>query len=234
MSGTGLRKARRSESKCKIGFSGPSGSGKTYSALRLANGLLGSLEKVVVLDTENGSADLYADLGDYSTMPMHPPFDPRRFVKGIDYLVGEGFECIIIDSATHEWDGKGGCLDIHSNLGGQFSNWKDVTPLHRQFIDAILQAPVHVLTTTRRKQDYIVEQNDKGKMAPKKVGLREVQRDGFEYELTVAFDIETNHLARASKDRTSLFASAMPFMITEETGERLKEWSMGNRVDPLV
>ena len=234
MSGTGLRKAKRSQSRVKIGFSGPSGSGKTYSALRLASGLLGGLEKVVVLDTENGSAELYSDLGEYSIMPMEPPFDPRRFVKGIDYLVGEGFECIIIDSATHEWDGKGGCLDIHQNLGGQFSNWKDVTPLHRAFIDAILQAPVHVITTTRRKQDYIVEQNDKGKMAPKKVGLKEVQREGFEYELTVAFDIEITHLARASKDRTSLFAAAMPFLVTEETGELLKRWASGEKVDPVV
>lgn len=223
-----LRKAKRSEAKLKIGMSGPSGSGKTYSALLFAKGFMGDLSSVAVLDTENGSADLYADIGDYSIESFSPPYHPQRYAKAISYFYEQGIKLMVIDSASHEWDGSGGCLEIHSNMAGNsFQNWAKVTPMHREFVDAVLQTPMHIIVTTRRKQDYVLEENSKGKMQPRKVGLKEVQRDGFEYELTLQFDIDINHYATASKDRTNLFSDGVPFKISEETGIMVREWNGG-------
>ena len=225
-----LRKAVRKEQKLRINMSGVSGSGKTYSALLLAKGLLGggsALDDVGVLCTENGSADLYCHLGGYACEHMSQPFSPDRYVKAIEYFASEDIKCMIIDSASHEWEGAGGCLEIHASFGGQFSDWAKVTPMHKRFLDAITGAPMHIITTTRRKTDYVVEKNNKGKMAPRKVGLKEVQRDGYEYELTVSFDINIDHFAVSSKDRTSLFESGVPFKISEETGLMLRKWNLG-------
>jgi hypothetical protein len=219
-----IKKATRQQVYLKLGVTGPSGSGKSYSALLLAKGLVGDLSKTVVIDTENGSGNLYSSLGDYSVLPFEPPFNPQRYVNAIDMCVKEGFNCIIIDSISHEWDGAGGCLDLHTKFGGKFQDWAKVTPLHKAFIDAILQAKAHVICTMRRKQEFaMVEKN--GRMVVEKMGTKEVQRDGFEYELTTNFDINMEHLATASKDRTNLFADGLPFKITVETGKKIAEWN---------
>lgn len=221
-----IKKAKRSEAYLKIGMSGPSGSGKTYSALLLAKGLVSDMSKVVVIDSENGSANLYEDLGDYSVLPFSAPFGPDRYVRAIEMCVAEGFEAIIIDSVSHAWEGPGGCLDLQQKLGGRFQDWKDVTPLHQRFVQAILQSKAHVISTVRRKQDYSLEKID-GKLTVKKMGLKEVQKDGWEYDMSVNFDIDINHTCKASKDRTQLFPVDVPFTITEETGKRLRDWNKG-------
>jgi hypothetical protein len=221
-----IKKAKRSEAYLKIGLSGVSGSGKTYSALLLAKGLVGDLTKVCVLDTENSSSNLYSDLGEYSVLPFEPPFNPNRYIKAIDIMVKEGFQCIIIDSASHEWDGAGGCLELHQQFGGKFQDWARVTPLHKAFVDSMLQAKAHVICTMRRKTDYgMVEKN--GRMVVEKMGLKEVQRENFEYDLSLNFDINMEHLAIATKDRTGLFADNLPFKITEETGIKIQKWNKG-------
>ena len=222
-----IRKAKRSEAYLKIGVTGPSGSGKTYSALLLAKGLNnGDLSKVVVIDTENKSADLYSNLGDYSVFPFSAPYGPERYCNAIRMAEAEGFNTIIIDSVSHEWDGAGGCLEIQTNLGGRYQDWAKVTPMHKRFIDAILQSKCHIITTARKKTDYALDSVN-GKTKVTKMGTKEIQREGFEYELTLNLDINQEHHALASKDRTSLFASNVPFIITEETGQLLRRWNQG-------
>lgn len=227
-----IKKAKRSNIPLKLGISGPSGSGKTYSSLLIAKGLLGSLNDVVVLDTENQSASLYADLGEYSTLSMSPPFAPKRYADAINYIVKEApdTKLIIIDSASHEWDGEGGCLDMHSKLGGKFQDWAKVGDEHKKFINAILQAPVHVIVTMRKKQDYAMS-NVGGRTKIEKVGLKEVQREGFEYELTCNFEMNMQHLATASKDRTGMFSTDIPFEIGERTGVKIAMWNNGQTVN---
>ena len=228
-----LKKATKQKTKLKIGLSGASGFGKTYSALLLAYGITNNWQSIAVIDTENGSADLYSDLGEYNTLTLIPPFSPERYIEAIKTCEKAGIELIIIDSISHEWEGKGGCLDIHTELGGQFAHWAKVTPRHNAFIQAILQTKCHVITTVRRKQDYDMIKNDKGKIEPVKVGLKEVTRDGFEYELTVNFElINEKHLVKSSKDRTSLFANEPEFVITPETGKKLMNWA-NTGIDPI-
>jgi len=220
-----VRKAERKKAKLKLGISGPSGSGKTYSSLLLAHGIAGDWDKVTIIDTENGSGELYTHLGRYNVISFAPPYSPQRYVEAITAAWKGGAEVIVIDSISHEWDGKGGCLDIQTKLGGKYQDWAKVTPMHNSFVEAILQVPVHVIVTTRKKQDYEMSRDANGKNKVEKVGLKEIQRDGFEYELTINFDVEINHFAVASKDRTGLFMPRPCFQITEETGRELLAWA---------
>lgn len=221
-----LRKASRKKTKIRLGLSAVSGGGKTFSALKIAKGLVGAWEKVAIIDTENGSADLYAHLGDFNVLPLTAPYTPEKYVDAIRDCENAGMEVIIIDSITHEWDGKGGLLEIHSAMtGNSFTNWATLTPRHQAFVDAILQSKAHVITTVRRKQDYEMTKDNNGKVKVEKGGLKEVTREGFEYELTANLELDIKHNATASKDRTGLFMGKPQFVPSEETGEMIAKWA---------
>lgn len=220
-----LKQSERKQVKLRLGLSGASGFGKTKSALLLAYGMTGDWSKIAVIDTENSSASLYSDLGNFKVLDLSAPYSPERYIQAIDLCEKSNISVIIIDSASHEWNGSGGCLDIHEKLGGRFQDWANVTPRHQAFIDKILQSQCHIITTTRRKMDYSLDIGSNGKTQVVKHGTKEITRDGFEYELTVNFElINENHLAKASKDRTSLFANKPEFVITIETGRKILEW----------
>lgn len=219
-----LRKATRIKAKIRLGLSAPSGGGKTYSALLIAYGICEDWNKIAVIDTENMSADLYSHLGTYEVLTLEAPYTPERYIEAIHTCEKAGMEVIIIDSITHEWDGKGGCLQIQEQLGGKYQDWAKVTPRHQAFIDAILQSKCHIITTVRRKQDYEMSKDSSGKTKVEKVGLKEVTREGFEYELTVNLEMDTRHNVSVSKDRTGLFMGKPSFIPTVETGKMIAEW----------
>lgn len=219
-----LRQAKRSAAKIKIGLQAPSGAGKTMSALLLAKGLTGSWSKIAVIDTENKSADLYSHLGSYCVLPLNPPFTPERYMEAIDVCLAAEMQCIIIDSISHEWIGQGGILEIHAvMMGNSFTNWSKITPRHNAFIQKILQSECHFISTMRSKQDYVLSEKN-GKQVPEKVGLKSITREDTEYEFAIVFDIDMNHQAKSSKDRTGLFDKMPEFTITEKTGERILRW----------
>jgi len=218
-----IRKAERRNAKIKLALQGPSGSGKTYSALQIAMGLT-ELNNVVVIDTENYSADLYDHVGDFNVIDLGKPFSPEKYIQAIDDSVKAGMKVIIIDSLSHEWEGEGGILDIHSHLAGNsFSNWAKVTPRHNAVVQAMLNADAHIIATFRTKQDYVLTDKN-GKMVPEKVGLKSVTRDGMDYEFTIVFDIDIAHNCVASKDRTGIFVQDLPFRANEITGKRILNW----------
>ena len=220
-----LQEAKKEQIKLRLGLSGASGFGKTYSALLLAFGITNNWSKIAIIDTENSSANLYASLGNYSVLTLKPPYSPERYIEALRTAENASMEVIIIDSITHEWNGKGGCLQLHEQLGGRFQDWAKITPRHQSFIDAILQSKCHVITTVRRKVDYSMDRDRNGKTKIVKLGTKEITREGFEYELTTNFEIiNDNHLALASKDRTGLFMNKPEFIITSATGKILKKW----------
>jgi len=224
-----LRKATRQKAKIRLGLSAVSGGGKTYSALLIAFGLCGDWSKVAVIDTENNSADLYAHLGDYSVLPLSAPYSPENYIAAIKECEQSGAEVIIIDSIAHEWEGEGGVLNLCDTIGGGFQTaWKQLTPRHEKFKNAILSSSCHIITTVRRKQEYILveEANRQGKIVqkPVKAGMKEITREGWEYELTVNLELDLKHNATASKDRTGLFMGKDPFMPSEKTGQLIQAW----------
>ncbi|WP_452233060.1 AAA family ATPase [Lacinutrix sp. MEBiC02595] len=217
-----LRQSERKQAKIKMALQGSSGSGKSLSSLLLAKGLTNdNLAKVAVIDTENGSADLYAHLGNYNVLALQPPYTPEKYIEAIEVCEKAGMEVIILDSISQVWDEL---LDFHSKLpGNSFANWSKVKPRQNAFINKILQADAHIIATMRTKQDYVLQQKD-GKFVPEKVGLKAVQRDDVSYEFTVVFDIDIKHFAVASKDRTNLFSGKPEFMINTATGKRILDW----------
>ena len=231
-----LQQAQRHQVKLRLGLSGASGFGKSYSALLLAYGITNDWSKIAIIDTENNSASLYSHLGNYNVLTLNEPYSPERYIEAINTCEKASMEVIIIDSITHEWSGKGGCLQIHEDLGGTFQMWAKVTPRHQAFIDAILGSKSHIITTVRRKMDYSLDITSNGKTKVIKHGTKEVTREGFEYELTVNFEfINDKHLVSASKDRTGLFMGKPEFIINSSTGKRLLEWcNQGVSVQDII
>ena len=128
----------------RLALQGASGSGKTYSSLLIAYGMTGDWSKVAVIDSENGSADLYAHLGDYRVLTLEN-YAPETYVEAIGICEQAGAEVIIIDSISHCWDYL---LDFHANLqGNSFANWAKVTPRQNAFIQRILSSSCHVICT---------------------------------------------------------------------------------------
>lgn len=213
-----------------MGLQGPSGSGKTYSSLLLASGLCNEWSKIAVIDTENHSAELYSHLGPYKVLSLSAPYSPERYISAMQMCEQAEMEVIILDSVTHEWENL---LDTHSSMAGNsFTNWGKITPRHNAFVQAILNSPCHTISTIRTKQDYVLNEKN-GRMVPEKVGLKSVQRDGLEYEFTLAFDLNVKNHATASKDRTGLFFGNPEFKITVETGRVISEWcNSGSSVSP--
>ncbi len=224
-----LRQSERKRAKIKMALQGSAGSGKTYSSLLLAQGLTnGDFSKVAIIDTENGSADLYAHLGNYNVLSLQTPFTPQKYVEAIEVCEKAGMEVIILDSISHCWDYL---LDYHSSLAGNsFTNWAKIKPLEKLFIDKILQSNAHVIATMRTKQDYVLNQKD-GKFIPEKVGLKAVQRDGLDFEFTLVFDVDIKHFAVASKDRTEIFMDKPEFKISTETGKKILDWCNSGKQD---
>lgn len=219
-----IRKAERKKAKLRLGIAAPSGAGKTYSAILMAFGLGG---KVGLIDTENGSGDLYAHLGDYDIISIEAPYTVKKYTEAIKAFEDADYTTIIIDSLSHAWSGDGGLLDKQGKMADRgtnsFAAWRTITPEHNALVDAMLRSPCHIIATMRAKQEYVLETNDKGKQQPKKVGMAPVQREGMEYEFTVMLDVDMRHMASASKDRTSLFDGQI-FKIDTDTGKRLLDW----------
>lgn len=219
--GMTFTKAVRKNAKLRLAIGGPSGSGKTTAALRIATGLGG---RIAVIDTERSSASLYSDQFTFDALDLAPPYSPERFIEAIEAADSGNYDVLIIDSATHEWDGAGGCLEINEKLAAvkyrnnTWSAWSETTPRHRAFIDRMLQSKLHVISTVRSKTE--TAQTD-GKV--KKVGTKLEQRSGWEYEFAVVFEMDHgSYNAVVTKDRTRLFHE--PAKITEETGEMLLKW----------
>jgi hypothetical protein len=224
-------KAERRKVKLKIAITGPSGSGKTYSALELATGLG---QKIAVIDTEKESASLYSDRFEFETLTIDPPYTISKYIEAMKAAEAEKFDVVIVDSLTHAWAGEGGILSKKNAMdargGNSFTNWGQLTPEQERLVATILNLDVHLVGTIRSKQEYVVEQNEKGKQAPRKVGLAPIQREGMEYEFTTVFDVAMDHAAAVSKDRTGLFDGRIE-RITKKTGEEFMAWLGGAKAE---
>lgn len=220
-----FQKAERKRVRPKIALSGPSGSGKTMSSLILATALG---KKIAVIDTENGSASTYADRFSFDTVCLKPPYTVEKYTAAVSAAIRDGYDVLVVDSLSHQWVGDGGLLSKKEELdsvkgSNHFANWAPISKEHERFKALILNADIAMVCTMRSKQDYVLSENEKGKQAPQKVGLAPVQRDGMEYEFMTVFDLDMNHVATVSKDRTSLF-DGKRFKITPETGAELLAW----------
>jgi len=180
-----------------------------------------------VIDTENNSSTLYDTLTDFDQCEVVPrvsgSFHYMDFVDAIKEAEAAGYDCIIIDSASHLWQA---ILDAKDELdkkgGNSFANWSVAGKNFNTALASILQCKMHVIACIRSKIKY---EMDGGKV--KKFGVDTEMRSGIEYEFTTVFDVEQDHKATASKDRTGLFVREGSFLIDESTGEKISRWIDG-------
>lgn len=230
-----FKKAERKKVWVKCAITGPSGSGKTMGALLLARGMG---ENIALIDTENGSGSLYADITDYDVQEISPPYTVQKYVAAIQEAVAAGYDVLIIDSLTHAWAGEGGLLQqkeaADTRGGNQFANWAPITKQHEAFKAAILNSGIHVICTMRSKQEYAQVEKEGGRgTSIKKLGAAPIQREGMDYEFTVVFDVTVDHYAAVTKDRTGLF-DGMNQKLTADHGKQIMEWRESGKGDGMT
>ncbi|MED3089270.1 AAA family ATPase [Bacillus toyonensis] len=236
-----VTEAQREKMKAVIGFIGCSGSGKTGSALLTAFGMMQEAypdlseeelwKKIGVIDTEHERSKLHVGLvygevkiGSFLHINFTPPYTTERYNVAVGVMKNAGAEVIIIDSLSHNWQGEGGIVETHGNMSGNsFQNWGKLASETTSLIKTFTQNDVHILATLRTKTEYVVESDANGKMAPRKVGTKPVQKDEMEYEFMLNFVIDIDHVADTSKDNTQMF-EGRPQKITAEVGRKLYQW----------
>lgn len=217
-------KARKSQAKARVANVGPSGSGKTLLAL-MTGQKLGS--RIAYIDTENGSASKYADRFDFDVLNL-TDFHPNTFISAMHAAVEAGYDVIVVDSLSPAWDRVKQLVDeeaIRSKSGNSFQAWGRVgTPLWNSLLQAIIQCPAHVIVTMRSKTEYVVEQNEKGKATPRKVGTAPMVRDGAEYEFDVVLELDADHRCWATKTRCLELDGQMWTKDNGQIGEIIRNW----------
>lgn len=192
-----FEKATKTKAKLRMAFTGPAKSGKTYTALVLATALANG-GRIGLVDTERGSSRKYADIFDFDIIELEE-FHPNTYIAAIEVFETAGHAVIILDSLSHEWEGKRGVLELHddatktSRSDNSWAAWRRITPLHQGLMDKILRANAHIIATMRSKMAYIQTKDDKGKTEIKKVGLAPVQRQGMEYEFDILAEMRHDH-----------------------------------------
>ena len=209
-----VKKARRQRRPLKIGLEGLSGSGKTFTALRLAFAMrrAGIGKRVVVADSENESAGLYDGISidgetwvdDTCDIPAEKQ-NPAGYTEAYEYLVGVGYDLVIVDSMTHAWKGALNRVDeiAARNKGDKFgAGWRAVTPEQERMMRVLTDPRAHLITTTRVKGEYERVGGGDGREKIKKVGMKADQRDGLEYEYDCVVRLDPEeHLAVVEKVR---------------------------------
>jgi hypothetical protein len=220
-----IKKASKKESKLRMALIGVSGSGKTYTSLAIGTELG---QKVLVVDTERGSASKYADIFNFDVIELDD-FAPLVFIEAIKLANANGYDCVILDSLSHAWMGRGGVLEMHDNASkrshNSFAAWRDVTPQHNALVDAMLQSKCHVIVTLRAKTEYVQDKDEKtGKTSVRKVGLAPVQRDGLEYEFDVVAEVDIDNNFIVNKTRCSALSGKVFNRAGLTVAEILRSW----------
>lgn len=241
-----LRTAQRKKVRLKIGISAPSGAGKTLSSLLFAYGIIKGehndwddekiWSKIVVIDSENGSGEIYSNyrvkgteynIGLYNVITISAPFTVDKYIEAIELAKKAEMEVCIIDSMTHLWNGVGSLLEKQGNIaqrtGNSYTAWRNITPEFNKFVDELLQVDMHVIATMRAKTEYVQEKGTDGKTTIRKVGMAPVFRDGIEYEFSLFMDIDVDHQAHVTKDRTGVLDDEY-FVVTPKEGIKISEW----------
>lgn len=205
-----FQKAVKTKAKLRLALCGLAGCGKTFTALKVASEISKHIRaaglgdgRIAVIDSERGSASLYADKFDFDVCELDS-FSPMAYVEKIKDAEQAGYDIIVADSLSHAWAGKDGALDQKDQAadrgGNSWTAWRSVTPKHNALVDALVGSRSHVIATMRTKMEFVQEVNN-GKTEIKKVGLAVIQREGMEYEFTLVGDIDHTHTLKISKTR---------------------------------
>ncbi len=233
-----FRFASLTSAKPLIGLYCESGRGKTYSALLLARGFTGPAGKIAMIETERGRGEAYVDMieGGYDVCPLMAPFSPKAYGEAIKAAEDGKYDALIIDSASHEWEGEGGVLAMAADnqakgMSGVIVWQKPKVSHQRDFIGKLMQTPIPlVIICMRAKYPMQQGKDSKGKTTWVRAEVVEPkQADDFLFEMFIHGWINDRHEFQGTKytrpDLREIIRDGE--MISIETGERLAAWSKG-------
>ncbi len=225
-----FQKATKKRGRLRLGLSGPSGSGKTFTGLAIGTQIAArSGGRLAVIDTENESASKYADKFDFDVLAIAAPYTPDKYVQAIRAAEEAGYAVVLVDSITHAWSGAGGVLEIVDDAGARsngnkFAGWRVGTPIHNEFVDSLVHCKIHLIATMRSKTEYVLDDNEKGKKAPRKVGMAPIQRDGMEYEFDAFAEMNMEHALVVGKTRCSDIDGLVDKKPGKKLADTLYDW----------
>ena len=245
MSAPTFTPAVREAVRLLVGVAGGTGSGKTFSALRLATGLTGG-EPFAVIDTEHGRAKMYADDFRFDHSAFEPPFTPARYLEQIQAADAAGYGVVVVDSASHEWAGEGGVLDMADaeieRMGGRdaakMASWIAPKREHKAFVRELIRLRAHVLLCFRAEPKVEMRKGDGGRweVVPKPTltgldGWIPISEKNLPFELTCSFLLMPD--APGVPRPIKLPNRLAPFVdlsqpLSEETGAAIGTWARGD------
>lgn len=203
-----VRPVQRQQIKAAIGIDGTSGSGKSGAALLIANALEKDWTKIHATDAENLSLALYADktlnngvkVGKFyhaklSKQSGYSPFNYEFYRRD---AIKKKCAVAIMDSSTHMWQREGGVLDMVNKIQAEakynrFSAWghPDVNDGKHLIFDLVRDDTLHVISTMRIKEAYIMKVGNDGSTKVESVGEKQMQQDGLQYEFDLLIRMQT-------------------------------------------
>lgn len=230
-----FRPAARSEAKPLIGLYAESGAGKTWSALLLARGFVGPNGKIGMIETEGGRGEANVGrepVGDYLVRPIRGNFSPEEYGKAITDAENEKLDALIIDSASHEWEGAGGVLAMAAanDAAGKKGVlvWQQPKISHqRNFMLRLMQTPIPLVIVCMRAK-YPMEK--KGSDWARSTVLEPKQADDILFEMFVHGWIDQEHKLHVTKYTLPEIANVIKDgeKISIDTGARLAAWARGD------
>lgn len=201
--------ATREAVYARICFTGPGGSGKTLTGLKAMHTLCGG-EKFAVIDTEKGRSKKYVGIdGIQFDIAIPHSFSPDSLTEQLGEAAGAGYPGVVIDGGSPYWDGVDGMLEqvdrltANNKRGDKFGGgWREMSPAEKRMWGAVLGYPGHIIMTLRVKSAYVTEEKERdGRTVTsyRKVGLKPIQRDQFDYEFDLVLSGDTDNVFTVDK-----------------------------------
>lgn len=256
MSGMLVRAARRSSAKPVIGLYDKSGRGKTLSALFLARGFVGKQGRIGMIESESGRGEAHVDtrvgesyVGGFEVIPIwdhegEDKFSPRRYGEAIAEAERQKWDALIVDSASHEWEGEGGVLHMAALNQEAGKKGQDVWRVpkidhQRHFMLKLMQTPIPLVIVCMRAKYPMVEEYNaekKKKEWKRSTELEPIQSEDVLFEMFVHGHFDEQHGFHGTKytkpELAEVLRSGQPF--TNATGAALARWAAGDTAPPPV
>jgi hypothetical protein len=242
-----IEKASIAGTRLAFAFCGETGTGKTKTALLFGYGLANKdSKKLGFLCTENRRGRLYSKAlpneEEFWIADLAPPFSPQRHIDAIKEFEKAGIEVLIIDTASHEWEGVGGILEI-ARLAGGNDRWAKAKPLHVAFVNYMLQSPVHIIVCLRARNKSKPVGTGKFKdgkeiMQWVAMGVQPIQEKGFMFDMSASLlmhdEGKRQTVIKCPEELRPYLGRAKGY-ITVEDGVAVRKWVDGGGViDPEI